>query len=310
MAGLKPLPEELQRIVIKELGEVPNRISEDLQTFKTWIKQQPHLKARMDDQFLIQFLRGCKYSLEKAKQKIDMFYTMKTRYPEFFNGTDVDSEQFRKLHNTRFYTVLPTPLNETGSRIVVVRFNYAYQDFNALEIFRYGEAIVEVMLMHDPYACVNGITAIIDMADASANHLMQFSITSVRKFATFHEKVFPVRSKLVVFINLSKYSYKFFNMILPHLPEKLRKRTIFCETNTDEIVQHLPRKYLPQEYGGLNGSIDHLGLEYNKVWDENREFFKENLKYGTDESLRTGKPPINFDGDLGMAGNFRKLDVD
>lgn len=35
-----------------------------------------------DDQWLAAFLRGCKHSLEKAKEKIDLFYSMKTIAPD------------------------------------------------------------------------------------------------------------------------------------------------------------------------------------------------------------------------------------
>lgn len=99
MAAIKPLTEHLQKVAIKELAEVPSRIPEDLQALKTWIKQQPHLRARMDDQFLIQFLRGCKYSLERAKEKLDLYFTLKSKYPQMFAPTDVDDPNFRLMHN-------------------------------------------------------------------------------------------------------------------------------------------------------------------------------------------------------------------
>ena len=34
------------------------------------------------------FLRGCKYSLEKAKKKIDTSMTVRNLLPEFFSGWD------------------------------------------------------------------------------------------------------------------------------------------------------------------------------------------------------------------------------
>lgn len=40
------------------------------------------------DQWLIAFLRGSKYSLEKCKEKIEMYYTCKTVVPEFFENRD------------------------------------------------------------------------------------------------------------------------------------------------------------------------------------------------------------------------------
>lgn len=40
------------------------------------------------DQWLVAFLRGCKFSLERTKQKLDMYYTMKSLVPEFLSNRD------------------------------------------------------------------------------------------------------------------------------------------------------------------------------------------------------------------------------
>lgn len=99
MVAILPLTEEQKKVAITELGEVTSRVPEDLQALKDWIKKQPHLRARTDEQFLIQFLRGCKFSLEKAKEKIDNYYALKTKYPELLRVTDVDDPDFRRFHN-------------------------------------------------------------------------------------------------------------------------------------------------------------------------------------------------------------------
>lgn len=97
MAQVRPLSEELQKAATELLGEDPSRIPADLEILKTWIKQQPHLRANTDDQFLLAFLRGCKYSMEKTKSKIDKFFTLKSKLPEFFGATDVDDPKFREI---------------------------------------------------------------------------------------------------------------------------------------------------------------------------------------------------------------------
>lgn len=43
-----------------------------------------------DDARLRTFLRGCKFSLEKVKKKLDMYYTMRNAIPEFFANRDVN----------------------------------------------------------------------------------------------------------------------------------------------------------------------------------------------------------------------------
>lgn len=100
MSQLRPLNEDLQKTANEELNEVPKRTAEYLRDFRTWIDQQPHLHANTDNQFLIAFLRGCKYSLEKAKAKIDTYYTLKSKYPAIFNETNVDRERFREIFRT------------------------------------------------------------------------------------------------------------------------------------------------------------------------------------------------------------------
>lgn len=97
MLNIIPLTDNLQKVANLELGEVPERTPEDLQALKLWIQQQPHLKPCTDDQFLIQFLRGSKYSLERAKEKLDLFYTLKSKYAELFTVCDVDNERFQEI---------------------------------------------------------------------------------------------------------------------------------------------------------------------------------------------------------------------
>lgn len=96
--NIREISVELQEAAKRKLNEVPERIEADLQALKTWIDQLPHLNPRTDDQFLVAFLRGCKYSLEKTKAKLDKYYTLRTKYPELFNVTDVNDAKFREIH--------------------------------------------------------------------------------------------------------------------------------------------------------------------------------------------------------------------
>jgi hypothetical protein len=43
------------------------------------------------------FLRGCKFSLEKAKRKLDMYFTMRAAVPEFFSNRDVTRPELKQL---------------------------------------------------------------------------------------------------------------------------------------------------------------------------------------------------------------------
>lgn len=109
MLEIIPLSEELQKIANEELNEVPSRVAEDLAALRLWIKHQPHLKVREDDQFLVQFLRGCKYSLERSKEKLDLYFSLKSKYPTMLNVTNVDDAKFREVHRLGYVkNIVPT----------------------------------------------------------------------------------------------------------------------------------------------------------------------------------------------------------
>lgn len=94
---IRPLDPELQLVAQQELGESQQKMEESLAVFKEWISKVPHLRARTDDQFLVIFLRGCKYSLEKAKQKLDMFYTLRSHIPELMLDRDPLDQKLRAI---------------------------------------------------------------------------------------------------------------------------------------------------------------------------------------------------------------------
>lgn len=51
----------------------------------------------IDDGRLRTFLRGCKFSLEKVKRKLDMYYTMRNAIPEFFADRDITKPELSEI---------------------------------------------------------------------------------------------------------------------------------------------------------------------------------------------------------------------
>ncbi|XP_075152592.1 retinol-binding protein pinta-like [Haematobia irritans] len=310
MAQLPSLSPELQKIAIKDLGEIPTRVPDDLLALKTWIQQQPHLKARLEDRFLIQFLRGCKYSLERAKEKLDRFYALTSKYTDMFSTKDVDNPIFREVHNLGCFLPLPTPLNDNGPRIVIYRLNYPVEKYTIEQALQPCNTIHELMLINDPYACIQGLVYFIDFGEATFNHVLHFSPSAIKRMAAYLERSLPFRIKGFHFVNVTPFADPWLKAVKACLSDKLRQRIfIYGKDWSTKIEKHVPLKYLPKEYGGENNSLQQIVKDYNKVWDEYRDYFKENSQYGTDESLRTGKP-MDFDSMFGMCGSFRKLEVD
>lgn len=121
MANIRVLSQSLQRKVERELNEVPANIDRDLAELRRLIHQVPHMKARLEDQFLVTFLRGSKYDVEKALRKVEMFYTCRTSLPELMMNRDPLDPQILEI--VRMGIGLPLPLTEKpdSPRVILIR---------------------------------------------------------------------------------------------------------------------------------------------------------------------------------------------
>jgi hypothetical protein len=97
MPNIRPLCKELTQKAADELNEIPDRIQADLDALRTWLGQSPHISACMDDQFLVAFLRGCEHRMELVKEKLDLFYTVRTALPQLVRNRDPFEAKTREI---------------------------------------------------------------------------------------------------------------------------------------------------------------------------------------------------------------------
>lgn len=88
MPNIRPISDELSKLAKDELNEVPEEIADRITTLRTWISSQPQLRAEFDDQFLVTYLRGCKYDLERTKKKIICNFSAITSMSDLLTDRD------------------------------------------------------------------------------------------------------------------------------------------------------------------------------------------------------------------------------
>lgn len=94
MSQIRPLAPELAAVARTELNEVESHIASKIIELRRWIDEQPYLIARTDDQFLVGFLRFCKYNMDDAKKRIDYYYTYKTTAGDLLKSRRIDDKVF------------------------------------------------------------------------------------------------------------------------------------------------------------------------------------------------------------------------
>ncbi|XP_073948103.1 alpha-tocopherol transfer protein-like [Choristoneura fumiferana] len=298
---------EMWEKIRMELNEDQNTKNRDLEAIKEWMRKQPHLPDQWDDQRLLNFLRGCSYSLEKTKRKLDMYFTMRAACPEFFMNRDINRPELKELLYKAQGAPLPG-LTPNGRRVTVCRGLDKNLDTHQLvDAFKLAMMIGDVRLKEEIEG-VGGDVYILDASIVSPSHLSRLSPSAIKKFLICVQEAYPVKLKQVHVVNASPIIDTVINFVRPFLKEKIRNR-IFCHTDISTIYEHIPKEMLPDEYGGNGGSLDDI----NKAWivklQEYTEWFKSQESVKVNESLRPGKP-TNYDELFGIDGSFRQLSID
>ncbi|ETN66916.1 hypothetical protein AND_001287 [Anopheles darlingi] len=157
MPNIRPLSAELAKKAADELFEKPERLDEDLAALRTWLSKCPHIKARTDDQFLMMFLRGSKHSLERAKEKLDMYYAIRTAAPELMRNRDPEEAKSTELIKLGSAIPLPNTVTPDGPRIILIRpGTYDPTKYTIQEVFRYNTMMADIMMKEDDNLIVAG----------------------------------------------------------------------------------------------------------------------------------------------------------
>ncbi|XP_049879152.1 alpha-tocopherol transfer protein-like [Pectinophora gossypiella] len=299
---------EMWKKIRVELNEDVSTNDRDLEAIKDWMKKQPHLPDEWEDQPLMTFLRGCSFSLEKTKRKLDMYFTMRAACPEFFTNRDATlPDLFEILTNKIQGPALPG-ITPNGRRVTVCRG--IHPDLNSQQItdtLKLALMIGDVRLTEEKEG-VAGDIYVLDAAILGPSLLARLSPSTVKKFMICVQEAYPIKLKEVHIVNTSPIVERFINFVKPFLKEKIRKR-IFIHKEIKDLYKYVPQEMLPLEYGGPVSNMAALQERWTNTLIEYRDWFSSQDEVKANEALRPGKP-TNYDELFGIDGSFRQLTID
>ncbi|RZB38689.1 CRAL TRIO domain containing protein [Asbolus verrucosus] len=303
---IQPSP-ELQIHIRKELNEDVNTRDSDLQAIKDWLQKQPHLPDTWDEVRIMNFLRGCKFSLEKCKKKLDMYFTMRSAIPEFFTNRDISRPELQEIAKIGQGPPLPG-LTPDGKRVTIMRaVTKDFETPNIADAMKIALMIGDIRLAAEEVG-VAGDVYILDASVASVNHFSKITPTIVKKFLVCVQEAYPVKVKEVHIVNASPIVDTIINWVKPFIKEKIRNR-IHIHADLESLYKFVPKEILPEEYGGTAGKMADFSDQWLKKLAEYTSWFKEQENIKADESKRPGKP-TNYEDLFGLDGSFRQLTID
>jgi len=301
------LSDELLEKAKKELNEDPARREADIEALRQWMLKQRYINGRTDDAFLLKYLRNCKFSIERAKEKIEKYYTLKTALPEWYTGTDVSNQILQDVIRAGLF--VPVGYDHLGRRIIIGRMgNLDPSKYKIDVVFKVNQILSEYVLL-DEQTQICGVVSVSDVSGMSAAHAAQMTPTVAKKMMTNFQDAMPMRMKGIHYVKTPAIFDVIFQMAKAFMKSKFLERTHFHGSKLESLHAEIPPQYLPTEYGGTAGDISKFIAETEKAIMELREYFIEEEQYKVDESKRPGKPKTQADL-FGIDGTFRKLTID
>lgn len=305
---IRELTPGLAKIAKEELNEEPKRINDDLQHLKDWITKQPHLKARVDDQWLVGFLRGSKFSLERVKKKLDLYYRLRTTSPDITLRLKPSDSKFIDFLKVGTCLVLPKAKNGLHPRVILLRAGaYDPEKNNVADIMCILYYLVQIVLMEDDAATVIGTKILVDYQGVTMTHFAQASPSLLKKMVAVCQDSMPLRLKGSHHINVPSGVELIFSLISSFLNEKAKER-LNIHKNQEDLFKFIPKEIIPAEYGGDGGTVSELIDCWTLKLKEYNSWMRQEEQFGTDESKRAVK--LDNNDEFSNQGSFRKLDID
>ncbi|PSN30162.1 hypothetical protein C0J52_27760 [Blattella germanica] len=150
----------------------------------------------------------------------------------------------------------------------------ARQDFEKAKItdlMKVNLMMMDIMLEEDDRSIICGTVNVMDHKNSKLSDLSHYSPALVKKATTLFQ--------------------------------------VYLHSDMDSVLEQVPKRVLPQEYGGDAGPLDKITADWKKKVEGYRTWFKEQEKYRSDEKKRPGKAKTQEDL-FGLEGSFRQLNVD
>ncbi|XP_011877605.1 PREDICTED: alpha-tocopherol transfer protein isoform X2 [Vollenhovia emeryi] len=246
-------PPEVMEYARRELGETDEVKCQSLQEFRDMIYERGEcLPHRMDDDFLIRFLRARNFNIKSAHKLIANYYNFKEEHPEIHQ--QLNSTQMRHIGDDNVITV-PAYRTQCGRRMMIYRFgNWDPRKYPAEELFKATVGILELGILEPRHQILGGL-AIFDFKNISMTHALSVTPQVASMMLALMVTAFPNRIQALHIIHQSWVFDAIFAVFKPLLDANMRNRLFFHGNNYESLHKHISPAYLPKTYGGVRSEL-------------------------------------------------------
>ncbi|XKL68217.1 hypothetical protein PGB90_003708 [Kerria lacca] len=273
---LVTIPPEVEEYARTELGETEEMKTRTISELQDMIYEKADITPhRMDNAFLLRFLRARNYRVEPAFRLFVNYHQFRENNPEFYK--DVNPLDLGYIGEADILSVMPYR-EQNGRRIMIFRLgNWNPSEVDIEEIFKAALAVLELGVL-EPRAQILGGVVIFDLEGFGLQQAWQVTPSVASKVLDLMGVSFPMKTTAIHILNSSWV----FDMVFTVFKQFLNTRYYDLIHNhgndMESLHSYIEPKYLPKRYGGIRP--DYPYREWFKNLSSNTEIVKEMKSLG------------------------------
>lgn len=270
---------EAKALAAKELRETEENVKKGIETLRKLLEEDKKLYFCTDDDFLLIFLRPCKFYPESALELLKRIADFKEKNSILLQDLmPRDEEEALTKHN--IINVLKTT-DHKNRRVLIMNCGKVWDPSKVTcdQIFRMLY-LINLLAIQEPETQIFGSVVIMDFDGLSMKQVMGLTPTFSLRLLTFIQDAMPMRLKEVHFVKQPFLFNMVWQMFKPFVRDKLKKRMFFHGTKMSSLHSHIPPSHLPKNYGGEQPEIDYTSADWYPTLLSNEQKIIEWNTYG------------------------------
>ncbi|CAG4997994.1 unnamed protein product [Parnassius apollo] len=230
-------------------GEDPNTRLQAIYELKDMIYERgecdPH---RMDDEFLIRFLRARNFIPQRAHRLMVNYYKFRKENSELFEN--VYPLNLRHIGDANILAAPPYH-DQNGRRLLIYRIGcWDPKTIPIDDLFKATILALELGMLEQRTQILGGL-AIFDLEEIGTQHAWQLTPHVAAKIVKLLVSSFPATTHAIHVINHSWLFDKMYNIFKPFLNSEMQSKIYFHGYDVKSLHEHIKPEHLPERYGGV-----------------------------------------------------------
>lgn len=280
---LNPPGPEAKALALKELRETEENVKEATAALKKYIEEDKTIYFKTDDDFLLIFLRPCKFYAKSAYELMKRVAEFKEKNASLFNNLMPEDEKVAFLENN-VVNVLKER-DHKNRRVLIVNSGKSWDPskVSSDQILRLFYLIHEVAML-EPETQIYGAVVIMDFDGLSMKQVVGLSPSFSMKLLNFIQDAMPLRLKEVHIVKQPFLFNMVWQMFKPFVREKLKKRMFFHGSKMSSLHAYMAPSHLPKNYGGDLPELTYTSADWYPILIKHEDKIKEWNSFGVRKS--------------------------